>query len=72
MIGGIEMGLKMKNKLLKNRTELLRELLRIAELDECRNSRIFALALAYIICDICPNDRTTNHIEKRSFGDYGD
>lgn len=45
-------------KVIKNRTELLRELIRISETDEQRNIRIIALSLAYIINDVCPKDRT--------------
>lgn len=58
----------MKDKI-KNRTSLLRELCRIAEVEDRRHVRIFPLALAYIVNDICPPDRTTNHVIKRSHGD---
>ena len=56
-----------KNKI-KNKTELLRELMRITDVEEQRTTRIFALALAYIVCDICPKDRSTNHVEEASYG----
>jgi len=59
----------MKHDGIKNRTMLLRELVRISETDERRTTRIFALTLAYIIADICPADRSTGYIVKRSHGD---
>jgi len=56
---------------IKNKTSLLRELMRIAEVAERRNTRIFALALAYIITDICPDNRTTGYVEEKSHGRRG-
>jgi len=53
-------------KLIPNRTVLLRELIRIAETDECRNTRIIALALAFIVNDIVPDGRTTERVVKHS------
>ena len=41
----------------KNKTELLNELLRRAN-----HGDTSSLALAYIVGDICPDDRTTKHV----------
>jgi hypothetical protein len=52
---------------IKNVQELKQELLRISQTDENRNTRLFALALTYILSEICPKDRTTNHVIERAW-----
>jgi hypothetical protein len=53
---------------IKNIQELKIELLRIAATDECRNTRLFALALTYLLSEICGTDRTTSHVVERAWG----
>ena len=52
---------------IKNVAELKIELLRIAKTDESRNTRLFALALSYLLNDACPTDRTTTHVTNRAW-----
>ena len=52
----------MKNENIKNVQELKQELLRISETDEERNTRLFALALTYLLSELCPHDRSTKHV----------
>jgi hypothetical protein len=53
---------------IKNIQELKIELLHIAATDECRNTRLFALALTYLLSEICGTDRTTSHVVERAWG----
>lgn len=53
---------------IKNIQELKQELLRISQTDECRNTRIMALALAYILNELCPSNRSTKHVTNRAYG----
>jgi hypothetical protein len=53
---------------IKNIQELKIELLRISQTDECRNTRIMALALVYLLSELCPLDRSTEHIVERAWG----
>lgn len=48
---------------IKNVQELKIELLRISKTDESRNTRLFALALAYLLGDLVPDSRSTAHVE---------
>ena len=52
---------------IKNVQGLKQELLRIANCDEQRNVRLFALALAYLLNELCPHDRTTSHVEREAW-----
>jgi hypothetical protein len=52
---------------IKNIQELKQELLRISKCSEERDNRLMALALAYLLSEICPTDRTTNHVVKRAW-----
>jgi len=52
---------------IKNIQELKQELLRISQTDECRNTRLMALALTYLLSELCPKDRTTDHVTKRAW-----
>lgn len=52
---------------IRNRNELIQELIRIYETDEVRNTRLFALALAYIIGELCPPDRSTKRVMNRAY-----
>lgn len=53
----------------KNKTELLENLEAIAKSDLVLESdKNFALALAYIIGDICPDDRTTKFVFRKREG----
>jgi len=53
---------------IKNIQELKQELLRISQTDECRNTRLMALALVYLLSELCPTDRTTGHVTERAWG----
>ena len=52
----------MRKDNIKNVQELKQELLRISETDEQRNTRLFALALTYLLSELCPPDRSTKHV----------
>lgn len=52
---------------IKNVQELKQELLRIAKTDEERNTRLMALALAYLLSELCPHDRSTQHVTNNSY-----
>jgi hypothetical protein len=52
---------------IKNVQELKQELLRISQTDECRNTRLMALALTYLLSELCPTDRTTTHVTQRAW-----
>lgn len=49
----------------RNKAELLNNLRTIARDTKRRETRNFAVALAYIVNDICPEDRTTKHVFRR-------
>lgn len=51
----------------RNVQNLKQELLRIAETDEVRNTRIFALSLAYLLNEHVPHDRTTDHVVEEAW-----
>jgi len=53
-------------KIPKNKAELLKRLEDIAK-GNCfsTEAQVFALALAYIITDICPDDRTTKYVFRK-------
>jgi hypothetical protein len=57
----------MPHEKIKNVQELKQELLRISELDENRNTRLMALALVFLLSELCPTDRTTKHVVKRAW-----
>lgn len=50
---------------IKSVQELKIELFRISQTDECRNTRLMALALVYLLSEICGTDRTTEHVVER-------
>jgi hypothetical protein len=52
---------------IKDIQELKQELLRISQTDEERNTRLMALALTYLLSELCPTDRTTKHVDKRAW-----
>jgi hypothetical protein len=54
---------------IKNVQELKQELLRISQTDECRNTRLMALALVYLLSELCGIDRTTQHVTERAWKD---
>jgi len=49
-------------KLPENKAELLKALQEIVKREGIHDEKVFALALAYLIGDICPDDRTTKHV----------
>ena len=48
--------------------ELEQELIRISKTDEVRNTRLFALALATLLNEVVPQDRTIDRVEQRAYG----
>lgn len=56
----------MEREKIRNVQELKQELLRIAKTDDIQNTRLFALALVYLLSEMCPPDRTTKHVVERS------
>jgi len=52
---------------IKNVQELKQELLRISQVNECRNTRLMALALVYLLSELCGTDRTTSHVIERAW-----
>ena len=57
----------MPHEKIKNVQELKQELLRISETDECRNARLMALALAFLLSELCGTDRTKKHVVERAW-----
>ena len=49
-------------RLPKDKAELLKNLERIAQIDPGSIESTKAVAFAYIINDLCPEDRTTKHV----------
>jgi hypothetical protein len=52
---------------IKNVQELKQELLRISQTDECRNTRLMALALVYLLSEMCPTNRSSKHVIERAW-----
>ena len=53
---------------IKTVRELEQELIGDAETDEVRNIRLFSLALATLLSEICPQDRTMLRVDKNAYG----
>jgi hypothetical protein len=52
---------------IKTAMQLLKELVVISETAEDNNTRLFSIALATLISEIVPDDRTMRHIKAKAF-----